>query len=72
MTTKKLAGITIHNITHVEAAYLIDGAGYKRALFVWPFSPQDVKQALRQLWSCRTSSCPGGGSTSVVAVEARG
>ena len=49
VTTKKLAGITVHNITHVEAAYLIDGAGYKRALFVWPFSPQDVKQALRQL-----------------------
>lgn len=49
VTTKKLAGITVHNITHVEAAYLIDGAGYKRALFVWPFTPQDVKQALRQL-----------------------
>ena len=49
VTTKKLAGVTVHNITHVEAAYLIDGAGYKRALFVWPFSPQDVKQALRQL-----------------------
>ena len=47
--TKHLAGTTVHYITHTEAAYLIDPAGYERALFTWPFSPQDVLNTLRRL-----------------------
>ena len=43
------AGITVHEITHTEAAYVVDGSGYERALFVWPFTTADVEQSLRAL-----------------------
>lgn len=49
VVTKKIAGKTINYITHTEAAYLIDSSGHERALFVWPFYPQDVVRTLRQL-----------------------
>jgi cytochrome oxidase Cu insertion factor (SCO1/SenC/PrrC family) len=48
-TTKKIAGVTVHNITHTEAAYVIDRAGYERALFLWPFRSQDVEKTLRDV-----------------------
>ena len=47
--TKRIAGTTIHYIAHTEAAYVIDATGHERALFVWPFYPQDVERVLRQL-----------------------
>src|SRR5438270_3578759 len=28
-TTKKLAGVTVHQVAHTEASYVIDGAGYE-------------------------------------------
>jgi hypothetical protein len=40
-----LAGTPVHYITHTEASYLIDPAGYAPPLFGWPFSPQDVWSA---------------------------
>ena len=49
VTTKKIAGTTINYITHTEAAYIIDATGHERALFLWPFYPQDVERTLRQL-----------------------
>ena len=49
VVTKRIAGTTIHYITHSEEAYVMDGSGHERALFVWPFYPQDVKRVLRQL-----------------------
>jgi cytochrome oxidase Cu insertion factor (SCO1/SenC/PrrC family) len=48
VVTKRLAGITVHYITHNEESILIDPAGYERALFAWPFSPQDVLATLRR------------------------
>lgn len=47
VSTKKVAGVTVHEITHTEAAYVVDGSGYERALFVWPFTTADVEQSLR-------------------------
>jgi protein SCO1/2 len=47
--TKRLAGTTVHYITHTEESILIDPAGYERALFAWPFSPQDVLATLRRI-----------------------
>lgn len=47
--TKQIAGTTIHEISHDEVAYVIDPNGYERALFVWPYYPQDVEQTLRAL-----------------------
>jgi protein SCO1/2 len=49
VVTKHLAGTTVHYITHTEGSYLIDPAGYERALFAWPFSPQDVLATLRRI-----------------------
>ena len=42
VVTKHVAGNTINYITHSEAAYVIDSSGHERALFLWPFYPQDV------------------------------
>jgi cytochrome oxidase Cu insertion factor (SCO1/SenC/PrrC family) len=51
VATKKIAGVTVHEITHTEAAYVIDGRGYERALFFWPFSARDVQATLDRLRS---------------------
>ena len=48
---KTIAGVTVHNISHTEAAYLVDGNGYQRALYVYPFRASDVADTLRQLSS---------------------
>jgi cytochrome oxidase Cu insertion factor (SCO1/SenC/PrrC family) len=47
--TKQIAGTTVHYITHNEFAYLVDPAGYERALFVWPYTPQDIVASLDRL-----------------------
>lgn len=49
VVTKKLAGTAINYITHTEAAYIVDRTGHERALFLWPFYPQDVERMLREL-----------------------
>jgi cytochrome oxidase Cu insertion factor (SCO1/SenC/PrrC family) len=46
---KTIAGVTVHNIVHTEASYLIDAAGYQRALYLWPFHANDVERSLRAL-----------------------
>jgi len=47
--TKTIAGITVHRITHTEAAYVIDSSGHKRALYLYPFRAADVERTLRSL-----------------------
>ncbi|HEX5449665.1 MAG TPA: SCO family protein, partial [Gaiellaceae bacterium] len=42
VTTKKINGVTVHDVTHTEGAYLIDGTGHERALFLWPYTAADV------------------------------
>ena len=49
VTTKEIAGTAIHYVTHTEAAYIVDASGHERALFLWPFYPQDVQRTLRAL-----------------------
>ncbi len=49
ITTKRVARTTIRYIIHTEAAYVIDPTGHERALFLWPFLPQDVERTLREL-----------------------
>ncbi len=49
VVTVRIAGTTIHYITHTEGAYIIDATGHERALFLWPFYPQDVKHVLGRL-----------------------
>lgn len=47
--TKTIAGITVHRITHTEAAYVLDSRGYKRALYLYPYRAADVERTLRSL-----------------------
>jgi cytochrome oxidase Cu insertion factor (SCO1/SenC/PrrC family) len=46
-TTKTVAGVRVRNVAHTEASYLIDGNGYERALFLWPYTSDAVTKALR-------------------------
>ncbi|HJX47641.1 MAG TPA: SCO family protein [Gaiellaceae bacterium] len=50
-TAKKVAGVTVHSIVHTEAAYVIDAAGYQRAIFLWPYSADAVTRTLKSLAS---------------------
>ena len=47
--TRTLAGVTVHEITHTEAAYLIERSGHERALFLWPFTQSAVRAAITSL-----------------------
>jgi cytochrome oxidase Cu insertion factor (SCO1/SenC/PrrC family) len=46
VTTKKIAGVTVHEVSHTEGAYVVDAHGNERALFLWPFRAADVRAAL--------------------------
>jgi cytochrome oxidase Cu insertion factor (SCO1/SenC/PrrC family) len=47
--TRTLAGVTVHEVDHTEAAYVIDAAGDERAVFVFPYRAEDVVRTLRRL-----------------------
>ncbi|HZU40574.1 MAG TPA: SCO family protein, partial [Solirubrobacteraceae bacterium] len=49
VVTKHLDGVAIHYVTHTEAAYVLDRTGHERALFAWPFYPQDLRRVLQRL-----------------------
>jgi protein SCO1/2 len=44
--TKTLAGVTVHQVDHTEAGYVIDSKGFVRALFLYPYRAQDVAHAI--------------------------
>jgi cytochrome oxidase Cu insertion factor (SCO1/SenC/PrrC family) len=46
---KTIAGVTVRNVVHTEAAYVIDARGDERALFVWPYRAADVEKVVRSL-----------------------
>jgi cytochrome oxidase Cu insertion factor (SCO1/SenC/PrrC family) len=47
--TRKIAGVRVRSVAHTEAAYMIDRAGYERALFFYPFTASDVVRMARRL-----------------------
>jgi protein SCO1 len=49
VTKKTIAGVKVRYITHTGAAYLIDGKGYERALFLYPFTTDQVVSAAQAL-----------------------
>ena len=51
VSTKKIAGVTVHSVAHTEAAYLIDASGFQRAVFLWPYRAEAVTRTLRSLTS---------------------
>ena len=46
---KTIAGVTVHQITHTEGAFIVDASGHQRALYLWPFRAVDVTRTLREL-----------------------
>jgi cytochrome oxidase Cu insertion factor (SCO1/SenC/PrrC family) len=51
VTTRKIAGVTVHTIGHTEAAYVIDANGFERALFLGPYRATGVVETLHALAS---------------------
>jgi protein SCO1/2 len=47
--TKTLGGVTVHEVDHTEAAYVIDPRGFVRALFLYPYRANDVARAVRSV-----------------------
>jgi cytochrome oxidase Cu insertion factor (SCO1/SenC/PrrC family) len=45
-STESVAGSTVRFITHSKMAYLVDGHGYERVLFGWPYTARAVEQTL--------------------------
>lgn len=54
--TTTLAGVTVHEVDHTEAAYVIDPSGFERSLFIYPYRSEDVVSAVRRLSAGRSSS----------------
>jgi len=46
---KTIAGVTVRDVVHTEAAYVIDTRGDERALFVWPYRAADVEKVVRSV-----------------------
>jgi cytochrome oxidase Cu insertion factor (SCO1/SenC/PrrC family) len=49
VSTRSIAGVRLRTIIHTGAAYLIDGAGYERALLLYPFDASQVEAAARNM-----------------------
>jgi cytochrome oxidase Cu insertion factor (SCO1/SenC/PrrC family) len=49
VTKKTVAGIPIRRIVHTGAAYLVDANGDERALWLYPFTTDDVVSTSRQI-----------------------
>ena len=50
---KTVTGVTVHNISHTEASFLVDAKGDQRALYLFPFRAPDVARTLKQLASAQ-------------------
>ncbi len=46
---RTVAGITVHNIEHTEAAYVLDRNGDERALFLYPFTAAEVASTVTRI-----------------------
>jgi hypothetical protein len=45
-THRTIVGVRVRRVAHTEAAFVVDVAGYQRAVFVYPFSAADVEREL--------------------------
>ncbi len=46
---KTVTGVTVHEISHTEASFLIDPKGDQRALWLYPFRAPDVARVVRSV-----------------------
>lgn len=49
VTTKHIAGTTVHYLAHSEMAYVIDRNGYERALLLWPYTADQVENSVKNV-----------------------
>jgi cytochrome oxidase Cu insertion factor (SCO1/SenC/PrrC family) len=49
VTSKVVAGVSVRSIAHTEGSYVIDRAGYERALFLYPFNAGDLVKTISSL-----------------------
>lgn len=47
--SRKIQGVTVRDIVHTEASYIVDRTGHERALFIYPFKAKDVAKTLRDV-----------------------
>jgi protein SCO1 len=47
VTRKHIAGTTVHYLAHSEMAYVVDPGGYERDLLLWPYTADQVENAVR-------------------------
>jgi len=47
VATKRLAGITVGEVEHGDATYIIDHSGNERGMFLYPFTAADVAHEIR-------------------------
>jgi cytochrome oxidase Cu insertion factor (SCO1/SenC/PrrC family) len=47
--SKTIAGVTVHQIVHTEGSYLVDATGHERALFLAPYTANDVLAEIHRL-----------------------
>jgi protein SCO1/2 len=47
--TKKINGITVRNVVHTEASFVVDSSGFERAVYLYPFSGSDLAQTVRDV-----------------------
>ena len=46
---KTVTGVTVHDISHTEATFLVDAKGDQRALWLYPFRAADVARTIRSV-----------------------
>jgi cytochrome oxidase Cu insertion factor (SCO1/SenC/PrrC family) len=51
VSTSTIAGTTVHSVSHDEVAFLVDRSGYVRALYGWPYYPENLETAVKRLGS---------------------
>ena len=49
VVTKHRAGATVHEVEHGDAAFIVDRSGYRRAMFLFPFTAPDVAHEIRTI-----------------------
>lgn len=47
--TKKINGITVRDVVHTEASFVVDSSGFERAVYLYPFSGSDLAQTVRDV-----------------------
>jgi cytochrome oxidase Cu insertion factor (SCO1/SenC/PrrC family) len=48
-TTQTFAGVRVREVNHTEASFVVDSAGFQRALYVFPFAAADIAATVRRL-----------------------